>query len=91
MITASNSASRSSSFWLSFDGKQFLNVSHGPIAISHDGKPFTIMIGRRARILIADARTQLMQNGFDFSPLHFTEHDLDQEPIPFGDQRAQRF
>jgi len=82
---------RSSSFWLSFDCKQLLDVGHGLIAVNRDGEPLAIMIGRRARVLIADTGTQLVQNSLDLFPLLSTEHDLDHEPVPFGDQRAERF
>ena len=52
-------------FWLSFDDKQSLDANRGPIAINLYVEPHAIMIGCRARILIADARTELMQNDFD--------------------------
>jgi len=65
-------------FWLSFDHKQFLDIRHGLITVNLDSKPLAIMIDFRPHILLAEARTQLMQNGLDLFSLYCTEYDLDQ-------------
>lgn len=80
---------KSAAFRFALDREQPLDVGLDRIPVQNQSEPLAVVIGGRVRVGLANLRTQFREDFLRFRAFLGAEDDLNEEPVAFGDQRAE--